>query len=183
MSPVLTRINQYQWPVSLPKDISLDHLRPELLDLGAEYVWIDVVCLWQQSNIHGLERLRWEEWKLDVPTIGSIYRAATHIVRYFNGLGVPFNNSGWDDSRHWLQRAWTLQEIADEKTTINGGIPQALGHVFLNSLGEFSGRVVKLRSVMRPVIQLATQVDSQRGCKIYELVLGDGQKESIKPSR
>ena len=170
MSPVLTRINQYQWPVPLPKNISLDHLRSELLDLGAEYVWVDVVCLRQQSNIHDLEQLRREEWKLDVPTIGNIYRRATHIVRYFNGLGVPFSNNGWDDSRHWLHRAWTLQEIADEKTTINGGIPHALGHVFLNSQGEFSGKVVKLRSAIRPVIQLAAQVDSEDGCEVYELM-------------
>ena len=170
MSPVWTRINQYQWPVPLPKDISLDHLRSELLDLGAEYIWIDVVCLRQQSSIIDLERLRREEWKLDVPTIGNIYREATNIVRYFNGLGVPFSNNGWDDSRHWLQRAWTLQEIANENTTINGGIPHALGHVFLNSLGEISGKVVKLRSAIRPVIQLAAQVDSQDGCEVYELM-------------
>ena len=170
MSPVWTRINQYQWPVPLPKDITLDHVRSELLNLGAEYVWIDVVCLRQQTNIHDLERLRREEWKLDVPTIGNIYREATNIVRYFNGLGVPFSNNGWDDSRHWLQRAWTLQEIANENTTINGGIPQALGHVFLNSQGEFSGKVVKLRSAIRPVIQLAAQVDSEDGCEVYELM-------------
>ena len=193
MSPVWTRINQYQWPVPLPKDITLDHVRSELLGLGAEYVWIDVVCLRQQVSTDDLERLRlleeWkldilaidnivydleqlrrEEWKLDVPTIGNIYRTATNIVRYFNGLGVPFSNSGWDDSRHWLHRAWTLQEIADEKTTINGGIPHALGHVFLNSLGEFSGKVVKLRSAIRPVIQLAAQVDSEDGCEVYELM-------------
>ena len=185
MSPVWTRINQYQWPVPLPKDISLDYLRSELLDLGAEYIWLDVVCLRQKSmgmppqsgcaeallqSIIDLERHRREEWKLDVPTIGNIYREATNIVRYFNGLGVPFSNNGWDDPRHWLQRAWTLQERGNENTTINGGIPQALSHVFLNSQGEFSGKVVKLRSAIRPVIQLAAQVDSQRGGEIYDLM-------------
>ena len=170
MCLVWTAINQHQWPIPLPKDISLDYLRSELLTLGAEYVWIDVVCLRQRSEANDLEQLRREEWKLDVPTIGNIYGAAVNIVRYFNGLGVHFRNSGWDDSRHWLQRAWTLQEIANENTTINGGIPRGLGQVFLNSQVKVLGKVTKLRNAIRPVIQLAAQVDSPRGCEVYDLV-------------
>ena len=169
MFPVWTTINQRQWPVPLPKNISIDYLRSELLTLGAEYVWIDVVCLRQQSEVDDLEQLRKEEWKLDVPTIGNIYRAAAKIVRYFNGLGVCFSNDGWDDSRHWLQRAWTLQEIANENTTINGGIAQNRGQVFLNTRGKVSGKVIQLRDAIRPVIKLAAQVDSPHGCEIYEL--------------
>ena len=169
MSPVWTSINQHQWPVPLPKDINLETLRSELLTFGAEYVWIDVLCLRQQSKVDYLEQLRQEEWKLDVPTIGNIYRAAKNIVRYFNGLGVRFSNEGWGSSRHWLQRAWTLQEIADENATINGGIPRDRGKIFLDSQGEVSGKIIKLRSALRPVIQLAAQVDSQHGCDLYEL--------------
>ena len=169
MSPVWTAINQRQWPVPLPRNISLESLRSELLTLGAEYVWIDVLCLRQQSEIDYLENLREKEWKLDVPTIGNIYRAAANIVRYFNGLGVHFSNQDWDSPRHWLQRAWTLQEIAAENTTINGGIPRDRGKVFLNLSGEVSGKVIKLRSALRPVLQLAAQVDSLHGCEVYEL--------------
>ena len=191
MSPVWTAINQYQWPVPLPKGIGLEYLRSELLNLGAEYVWLDVVCLRQKSQVSdiydaatvdSLEQLRQQEWKIDVPTIGNIYRAAERIVRYFNGLGVHFSNNGWDNSRHWLRRAWTLQEITAETTTINAGIPRDLGrHVFLNSQGEISEKIIspdeilvprkiiKFRSVLRPVIQLAAQVDSDYGCEIYDL--------------
>ena len=171
MSSVLTPINQHQWPIPLPTGnrITLDSLRSELLTLGAEYVWIDVVCLRQQSSDDHLEQLRQEEWKLDVPTIGNIYRRAAGIVRYFNGLGVCFSSNGWDNPRHWLQRAWTLQEIAAENTTINGGVPRDLGQVFLNSQGEFFGKVMKFRNAIRPVIQLAAEVDSPHGCEVYEL--------------
>ena len=181
MSPVWTAINQYQWPVPLPKDISLEFLRSELLTLGAEYVWVDVLCLRQKSEDDHLEKLRVEEWKLDVPTIGNVYRAASNIVRYFNGLGVRFCTQNWDGPRHWLQRAWTLQEIADEKTTINGGISQNQGQVFLNSSSKVSGKVIKLRSALRPVLQLAAQLDCSYGCELYELVREMSRRYATQP--
>ena len=75
----------------------MESLRSELLTFGAEYIWIDVLCLRQKSEVDHLEKLRVEEWKLDVPTIGNVYRAAANIVRYFNGLGVRFSNQDWMD--------------------------------------------------------------------------------------
>ena len=182
MSPERTPINQHQWPVPLPKTTSLVSLRYELFSIGAEYVWLDVLCLRQQCEVGGhLEKLRQEEWKLDVPTIGNIYRAARNIVRYFNGLGVPFSTNGWDDPRHWFQRAWTLQGIATEHTTINAGIPRDRGKVFLNSRGKVSGKAVKLRSALRPVIELAAQVDSKYGCEVYELVREMARRYASQP--
>ena len=181
MSPVWTAINQHQWPVPLPKDTNLEDLRSELLTLGAEYVWVDVLCLRQQSEDVSLEQLRLEEWKLDVPTIGNIYRAATHIIRYFNGLGVQFSRNGWDNERHWLQRAWTLQEIGTENTTITGGIPRDRGKVFLNFRGNLSGKLIKMRSALRPVLQLAAQVDSSHGCEVYELVQEMIRRHATQP--
>ena len=181
MTPICTAINQYQWPVPFPKDISLESVRSELLTLGAEYVWIDVLCLRQKSEVDYLEKLRVEEWKLDVPTIGNVYRAATNIVRYFNGLGVPFRTQGWDGPRHWLQRAWTLQEIADENTTINGGIPRDEGKVLLNTSGEVLGKVIKLRSALRPVLELAAQVDCASGCELYELAREMSRRHATQP--
>ena len=188
MSAVLTSINQHQWPVPLPQSITLGYLRSELLTLGAEYIWLDVICLRQRSGVAYLERFKQTEWKLDVPTIGNIYKKAQNIVRYFNGLGIRFSSEGWDGPRHWLQRAWTMQEIADESNTINGGIPDD-GQVFLNTQGEVIEKVndilvkkkVKLRSAMRPIIQLAAQVDSKRGCGVYELMLEMTRRYSSKP--
>ena len=181
MFPVWTSINQRQWPVPLPKDINLKHLRSELLTLGAEYVWLDVLCLRQKSENDDLEEKRQEEWKLDVPTIGNIYRTATNIIRYFNGLGVPFSNKDWDGPRHWLQRAWTLQEIAAEKTTINGGIPRDRGKVLLNSQGEVSGIAINFRSALRSIIQLAAQVDSRHGCDLYDLAREMSRRHASQP--
>ena len=97
MSPVQTSINQGQWPVPLPRDLNLDDVRRELLNMGAEYVWVDVLCLRQHSGADGHGHTKHDEWKLDVPTIGNIYRAAAGIARYFNGLGQAFDTKGWDD--------------------------------------------------------------------------------------
>ena len=122
-----------------------------------------------------------KEWEIDVPIIGNIYRAAEKIVRYFNGLGVRFSTNGWDSERHWLQRAWTLQEIANENTTINGGIPRDDGQVILNIEGKVSGKVIKLRSALRPVIKLAAQVDSRLGCEVYELAREMNRRYASNP--
>ncbi|SJL02756.1 uncharacterized protein ARMOST_06092 [Armillaria ostoyae] len=88
---VMTPINGYEWPVPVPKDANLDLIRIEMLNLGAEYAWLDVLCL-RQPGGQG-EHLRKEEWKLDVPTIGNVYakhdNCDAHVVCYFNGLGRP----------------------------------------------------------------------------------------------
>jgi len=179
MEAVETPINQYQWSVPLPKGINLEHVREELLNFGAEYVWLDVLCLRQQpaagpatqvlSQSSSPGALKQGEWKIDVPTIGNIYRAATHIVRYFNGLGRPFSRYRWDDDRHWLLRAWTLQEIRTENTTFNGGFSQSDG-IIMNQEGTTSGGLITLRDAIRPVLKLAANVDSSTGCRVYELV-------------
>lgn len=109
---ILTNINGRKWPVPIPTDASLECVRIELLNLGAEYVWLDVLCLRQYGGVE--EYLRADEWKLDVPTIGRVYHAGRNrnTVCYFSGLGRPFTvEEGFlNDPRHWLNRAWTLQE-------------------------------------------------------------------------
>ncbi|SJL18495.1 uncharacterized protein ARMOST_22085 [Armillaria ostoyae] len=108
---VMTPINRYEWPVPIPKDANLDLIRIEMLNLGAEYAWLDVLCLRQPGGWG--EHLRKEEWKLDVPTIGSVYdKLDSRVVCYFNGLGRPLSlTPDFDSDRSWFRRAWTLQEI------------------------------------------------------------------------
>ncbi|KAK0216757.1 hypothetical protein EDD85DRAFT_431124 [Armillaria nabsnona] len=119
-SDVSTPINGYQWPVPIPKGANLDLIRIEMLNLGAEYVWLDVLCLRQKGGQR--EDLREEEWKLDVPTIGHVYRIAARVVYYFSGLGLPFRfgTDNLESNRCWFNRAWTLQEIS--RNRMIGGV-------------------------------------------------------------
>ncbi|KAK0477427.1 hypothetical protein IW261DRAFT_1338608, partial [Armillaria novae-zelandiae] len=82
---VSTPINGHEWPVPVPEDAYLDLIRLELLNLGAEYVWLDILCLKQEGGTRN--DLRAEEWKLDKPAIGHIFRMATEVVCYFSELG------------------------------------------------------------------------------------------------
>ncbi|KAK0481347.1 hypothetical protein IW261DRAFT_1070366 [Armillaria novae-zelandiae] len=90
----------------MPKDANLDLIRIEMLNLGLEYTWLDVLCLRPRD-----ER-RAEEWMLDAPTIGEIYSVRT-VVIYLSGLGRAFSleDSDLDSDRCWFRHAWTLQEV------------------------------------------------------------------------
>lgn len=156
MEGVWSPVNSYQWPIPLPRGISLEQVRQQLLQRGGRYCWLDVVCLRQPlsglpertslENVKSLEiqgackrvagaecppledveHRRLEEWKVDVPTIGNIYQHCEKIPIYFNGLGLPFKPEfiekgdprdplampyKIDSVRHWLNRAWTFQEV------------------------------------------------------------------------
>lgn len=116
-----TPINAYEWPVPIPIDTTLEHIRIELLNMGAEYVWLDVLCL-RQEGPPGQESLahralRLEEWKIDVPTISHVYHRHRSVVTYFSGLGRPFQVGDLRSQRHWLNRAWTVQEVCEDAGT------------------------------------------------------------------
>ncbi|KAK0447627.1 hypothetical protein EV421DRAFT_151054 [Armillaria borealis] len=123
---VWTPINGHEWPVPIPKDASLDLIRIEMLNLGVEYAWLDVLCLRQKGGLK--EDLRTEEWKLDVPTIGYIYQDVT-VVCYLSGLGLPLSIKAGDleSDRSWFRRAWTLQENSASRT-IAGDTPDGPLH-------------------------------------------------------
>ncbi|GJE96072.1 hypothetical protein PsYK624_122650 [Phanerochaete sordida] len=123
-----TPINAYQWPVPIPgapegsqasQDpalaTTLEHVRVELLNHGAEYVWQDILCVRQVGSPEN-EALRAEEWRTDIPMIGRIYNAGLPCVTYFNGLGLPLklDAATLRSDRHWLNRVWTLQEGTGE---------------------------------------------------------------------
>lgn len=111
---VTTAINGRQWPVPVPCGTTLENVRIELLNLGAEYVWLDVLCLRQVDDA-----TRQQEWALDIPTIGHIFQAKPYgrpCLTYFNGLGLPLDTSraACASPRHWFQRMWTLQETVPQ---------------------------------------------------------------------
>ncbi len=123
---VWTSINGKEWPVPIPKSASLELIRIEMLNLGVEYTWLDVLCLRQKGG--PWEDLRVEEWKLDVPTIGYVYRNAK-VVIYLSGLGQPLSlkDGDLDSDQCWFRRAWTVQEVGRHRI-IAGDTPDGLMH-------------------------------------------------------
>ncbi|PBK91275.1 hypothetical protein ARMGADRAFT_1014166 [Armillaria gallica] len=108
---VMTPINGNRWPVPMPKDANLDLIRIEMLNLGVEYAWLDVLCLRQEGRKNKYRRSF--EWRVDVPTIGRAYDGDRGVVCYFCGLGRPliFEEGYFESDRCWFNRAWTLQEV------------------------------------------------------------------------
>lgn len=130
---VLTTINSKEWRVPIPVDTTLDAIRNELLLLGAEYVWLDVLCLRQSDNNlpETQKDIRKSEWRLDIPTIGSVYSHKLPVLVWFNGLGLPFCDGpvSPSDQHHWMNRVWTLQELSSD--IIIGGLRPAVGVINL----------------------------------------------------
>ena len=164
---VETPVNSHQWRVPIPLGTTLNHIRIELLNMGAEYVFLDVLCLRQEDGDAENERKRRDEWKVDVPTIGHVYRHdpfQTTIV-YFNGLGFPFNptHTCLSTDLHWFNRAWTLQE-----TTANW-LPGGLSAQLKEGLegGHFAKYMKQALAVMRMehanYVQLLTAMRNRIG--------------------
>lgn len=125
-------INGCQWPIPVPKDSSLERVRIELLNYASSvfrsqvYSWLDVLCL-RQAGQESDDAQRLDEWMTDVPTIGYLYRrlgSSPAAVVYFNGLGRPFCNGGYDNPRHWFSRTWTVQE-AVSSPLLGGATPSS----------------------------------------------------------
>jgi hypothetical protein len=57
-----------------------------------------------------------------VPTIGGIYERAPGVLYYYSGLGRPFLLKNLDSPRHWINRAWTVQETTATKKQIICGV-------------------------------------------------------------
>lgn len=152
-----TPINGYEWPVPIPKDANLNLIRIEMLNLGAEYVWLDVLCLRQSEEGGPKEDLRMDEWKLDVPTIGYVYRMAERVPCYFSGLGRPLSVSAgnMDGDRSWFRRAWTLQEVSNHP--IICGKTDDMGN--LGDVKErFREELASLKRVRRHALDSSIQV-------------------------
>ncbi|KAK0493563.1 hypothetical protein EDD18DRAFT_1405322 [Armillaria luteobubalina] len=127
---VWTSINGKEWPVPIPMDMDLNLVRIEMLNLGAQYVWLDVLCLRQKEEGGPREHLRMKEWRLDIPTIGRVYKGLfVKVVIYLNGLGQPLSlkDGDLDSNRSWFRCAWTLQEAGD-RCIIAGDTPDGPMH-------------------------------------------------------
>ena len=154
---VVTEANQQLWPIPLPSGVLLEDVRGELIRLGVRYAWLDVLCLRQQAQpalakdlvIPGSsevkqkwEQRRLEEWKVDVPTIGAIYSnpdknsiyGGGPTVIFMSGLGRPFKSTGWASERHWLRRAWTLQETPAFGRCLIAGLPGGPDYTAVSTL-------------------------------------------------
>ncbi|KDQ57951.1 hypothetical protein JAAARDRAFT_252748 [Jaapia argillacea MUCL 33604] len=161
MPGVDTAVNSYEWPVPLPPEITLEAVRTELLNLGAEYVWLDVLCLRQFSALPQNEALRPKEWAIDVPTIGNVYSdGASKVVRYYNGLGKAFRKDGWGGERHWLKRAWTLQEI--KYGSVSAGLPSGIVDVLEEKSQDGSTLYDHLDRLLSLEVSLSSHGDSLR---------------------
>lgn len=123
MERALSPVNERQWMVPLPPGVTLEAIRDELLGMGATYCWLDVVCNRQgvkdADGVTVPDAQLAEELAADLPTMGNIYAMAGTVVRYYSGLGLPFSADGLDDTHHWFNRGWTLQEM-NIKTVVGG---------------------------------------------------------------
>lgn len=183
---VQTSINGFEWPVPIPKDVTLEGLRDQLLAMGCRYAWLDVLCLRQKDPRPEKTILQLEEWKTDIPLIGSVFKTHDTIITYFNGLGRPFQPIGWDNERHWLKRAWTLQETKHPSYILPGGVdPRELQrpfHAQIDSNGTTLGSHLEKLSFWREnqmvtflIAEINTrfaQNDTDRVVGI-QLILGD----------
>jgi len=172
METWMTPINNYRWPVPLPKGVKLEDIRLEALRVGAVYIWLDVLCLRQRMDerstsltggescqeVNREERLA--EWSIDVPTIGNNYRQATHVLRYFNGLGRKLKLTGWDDARHWINRAWTLQESRPEHIMVNACLPEGM-YFPLQAEVDIAGQKRTIRQVLYPLMNMIEDAEAQ----------------------
>lgn len=174
---IKTPVNQQHWRVPIPVKVTLEAIRDEMLDkVGAEYAWLDVLCLRQQDD-YSLEDIRSREWSSDVPTIGNVYQMALGVMRYFNGLGVPFKSGNVLNPRHWLNRAWTLQEIRPEHEMHTGAVPEDI-LIPMNALFfRFNSRH-KLRTLYAPLAKMALECQTEDGCSIIDLVREMMNRES-----
>lgn len=151
---ILTSINCHTWPVPLPSDVNIGDIREELLRCNIRYAWLDILCLRQHTEpipdlnatlglplsmptIAEQEGLRMKEWESDVPLIGAIYsgvrrnRSGTKVLIYLSGIGRTSVGGNWSSSRHWIRRAWTMQETRGVKDMIFAGLDEVGKHALL----------------------------------------------------
>ncbi|KAK0244870.1 hypothetical protein EDD85DRAFT_760214 [Armillaria nabsnona] len=124
---VMSLINRYKWPVPIPKNTSLNFIQIKMLNLGAQYMWLDVLCVRQKGGPK--KDLHAQEWKLDMPMIRRLYRGQK-VVIYLSGLGLPLSvkKRDMDSDKCWFRCPWTLQEVGKRRRLIARDTTDELMH-------------------------------------------------------
>ncbi len=178
---VWTPINGHEWPVPIPKDASLHLIRIEMLNLGVEYAWLDVLCLRQKGGLK--EDLRTEEWKLDVPTIGYIYQGVT-VVCYLSGLGLPLSIKAGDleSERSWFRRAWTLQENSASRIIAGHTLDGPLQAEPIDENGNYENEILtRFHQQLRALSAVHGNVAQFRTPKMFSMLLQMQTRVSTNP--
>ena len=198
---IMTEANQWMWPIPLPKGVQLEDIRGEMIRLGVRYAWLDVLCLRQQFRpalakdlpilvggvVEKHNKCRKKEWKVDVPTIGAIYsNLATYgtyrggpIVVFMSGLGRPFRDEGWASERHWLRRAWTLQETPALSHCLIAGLPGGVDYGWKDGSGSLWPWNCKVCNVLSQIYNIHYYMPrTAELAETYCIVLGIGNMES-----
>ncbi|KAK0186264.1 hypothetical protein F5146DRAFT_1004418 [Armillaria mellea] len=135
-----------EWPVPVPKGTSLDLIQIEMLNLGAEYAWLDVLCLRQEGGIK--EHLCQEEWKVDVPTIGNMYKS-THRVCAWMLQEISHNPTiGGDtgDQQFWEKFYEQLSSLCFVTYTLYDVLSEMQKQVSTNPVDKIAGMTYLLGS-------------------------------------
>ncbi|KAK0499237.1 hypothetical protein EDD18DRAFT_1377236 [Armillaria luteobubalina] len=161
----------HAWVDEKERDTNLDLIRIEMLNVGAQYAWLNVLCLRQEGGKG--EHLRLEEWKLNVPTIGSMYYPNASVGCYFNGLGWPLHlpPDYFESDRCWFRRAWTLQEITSFATIVG---ETENGIMYMGVRKVFEEWLAHLREMRREenTLELALEMQNRVSSTSLDKVAG-----------
>ncbi|KAK0437292.1 uncharacterized protein EV420DRAFT_200794 [Desarmillaria tabescens] len=183
---VTTPINAGEWPVPIPKDTNLNFIRIELLNLGAEYVWLDTLCLRQKGGKR--EDLRKEEWISDGSTIGNVFRWSEVVVHYLNGLGKVSDRTSLKRrhldicDRSWFHCAWTLPEV-NNHDVVAGYVPTDTEQTEQLEV-ELTNSQKPLAGYMNDGLQDAEQTEEEsrvRGVNLFAMLASMQNRVSINP--
>ncbi|KAF7798520.1 hypothetical protein EIP86_009741 [Pleurotus ostreatoroseus] len=196
---IQTSINGNAWPVPIPIDTTLERVRIELLNKGAEYVWLDVLCLRQASSDPTSEAARAEEWELDVPTIGSEMRQNNITLGLTTKSPVIYDNDGKllskvdSQADAFVKRLKNVQALAKRTTDKDLNLFDALDIMRQRSAVNEVDRVAGLAYLLQPTFipvyktsqdaenawsQLMKSMDSVHRAQVLFLYPGPGLRDT-----
>ncbi len=110
-----TPINGNKWPVTIPKDVDLNLIRIEMLNLGLEYTWLDVLCLRQVGGRRGRLARRGVEVGRAHHRCSVLSQPQCGVSLEWAGSAFTLKDGDLESERCWFRRAWTLQEVRNRR--------------------------------------------------------------------